>query len=194
MIPGKMKTVHVVEREEWRDWLKANGKKEKEIWLVFFKKHTGKVRLAYEDAVEEALCFGWIDSIAKRLDDERYVQKFTPRKKGSNWSERNIARAKKMIAAGLMADAGLALIDATLLQRRPGPSPAKAAGKRPIPAFIADALAGDDRARVFFDSLAPSARNLYVGWVDSAKKEETKQRRLAEMLANLRAKTKLGLK
>jgi len=188
------KTLHVSGRKAWRRWLQKNHRREKEIWLIYYRKETGRQRIPYHEAVEEALCFGWIDSIVKRLDDERYVQKFTPRKKGSNWSERNIARAKKMIAAGLMADAGLALIDATLLQRRPGPSPAKAAGKRPIPAFIADALAGDDRARVFFDSLAPSARNLYVGWVDSAKKEETKQRRLAEMLANLRAKTKLGLK
>ena len=79
-----MKTLHVTKRREWRAWLQANGGKEKEIWLVFYKKHTGKARLAYDDAVEEALCFGWIDSIVKRLDEERYAQKFTPRNRGSH--------------------------------------------------------------------------------------------------------------
>ena len=78
-----MKTLHVVERRRWRAWLKANGGKEKEIWLVFYKKHTGQARLAYDDAVEEAICFGWIHSIIKRLDEERYAQKFTPRNSGS---------------------------------------------------------------------------------------------------------------
>ncbi len=189
-----MKTLHVTERREWRKWLAANGEKEREIWLIFYKRHTGRKRLEYGDAVEEAICFGWIDSIIKRLDGERYAQKFTPRNRGSKWSDLNIARAKKMIAAGLMTPAGSASIDSALFNRKPEPSPAKAAGNRPVPRYIAAALDGDERARTFFDSLAPSYRRLYIGWVDSAKREETRRKRLAEMLDSLRAGRKLGMK
>jgi uncharacterized protein YdeI (YjbR/CyaY-like superfamily) len=187
-----MKTLHVTERDEWRAWLQANGGREKEIWLVFFKRHTGKARLEYEDAVEEALCFGWIDSIIRRLDDERYAQKFTPRKPNSNWSALNIARAKKMIAAGRMTPVGAAFVDTGQL-RRPPAKPAGAAAEK-VPAYFLAALAADEKARTFFTNLAPSYRRLYVRWVDSAKKEETRQRRLAEALATLRAGRKLGLK
>jgi len=189
-----MKTLHLVKREEWRRWLRANGDRKKEIWLVFYKRHTGKKRLEYDDAVEEAICFGWIDSTIRRLDEERYAQKFTPRKAGSRWSDLNITRAKKMIAAKQMTPAGRVFIDSSLLRRRPAPSPARAAEGKPVPSYIADALAGDEKAQAFFDSLAPSYRRLYIGWVDSAKKEDTRKRRLAEMLATLRAGRKLGMK
>ncbi len=123
-----MKTLHVTERLEWRAWLQANGEKEKEIWLVFYRKHTGKKILVYDEAVEEALCFGWIDSIIKRLDEKTYARKFTPRNRGSKWSELNMARAKKMIAAGLMTPVGSALIDPGLLRNKRVPRPASPAG------------------------------------------------------------------
>jgi uncharacterized protein YdeI (YjbR/CyaY-like superfamily) len=187
-----MKTLHVLGREEWRGWLQANGGSEKEIWLVFFKRHTGKARLEYDDAVEEALCFGWIDSIVKRLDDERYAQKFTPRRPGSNWSTLNLARAKKMIAARLMTPSGSLLIAPGSL-RRPPARPSAEAGEK-IPAYFAAALVNDPKAQSFFAGLAPSYQRLYVRWVDNAKREETRQRRLAEALATLRAGRKLGMK
>jgi uncharacterized protein YdeI (YjbR/CyaY-like superfamily) len=189
-----MKTLHITERAAWRAWLKANGGKDKEIWLVFYKKHTGKVRLAYDDAVEEALCFGWIDSTVKRLDDETYARKFTPRSPGSLWSELNIGRAKKMIAAGSMTAAGLAMIDPAHLRSTRRPRPANPPEDLSIPPYIRAGLDADEKAGFFFKNLAPSYRRLYVRWVDSAKKDETKQRRLAEMLATLRAGRKLGLK
>jgi uncharacterized protein YdeI (YjbR/CyaY-like superfamily) len=187
-----MKTLHVTGRDEWRAWLRANGGKEKEIWLVFFKKHTGKTRLAYDDAVEEAICHGWIDSIVRRLDEEKYVQKFTPRNRGSKWSDLNVLRAKKMIAAGRMTRSGSALLEPGLL-RRP-PARPKAAGEEKIPAYFLAALDADPKARAFFAGLAPSYQRLYVRWVDCAKKEGTRQRRLAEALTTLRAGRKLGLK
>jgi uncharacterized protein YdeI (YjbR/CyaY-like superfamily) len=188
-----MKTLHVVGREKWRRWLETNGTRTKEIWLVFFKKHTGKARLEYDDAVEEALCFGWIDSIVRRLDEERYAQKFTPRHPGSNWSDLNIARAKKMIAAGRMTAAGRALIRPGILRRKPA-AKIKAAVDVVIPGHLLAALDSDPKARAFFSGLAPSYRRLYVRWVDSAKQEETRQRRLAEAIATLRAGRKLGMK
>lgn len=186
--------MHVTARCDWRAWLESHHETEKEIWLVFHKRHTGKARLAYDDAVEEAICFGWIDSIIKRLDEQTYVQKFTPRNRSSRWSSLNIERAKKLIASGLMIPAGLAKIDTSLLARKAEPRPAKRARNFVIPAFILEALAADRPARDFFQTLAPSYRRLFCGWVASAKKEETRQKRLAEMLATLRSRRKLGLK
>jgi uncharacterized protein YdeI (YjbR/CyaY-like superfamily) len=189
----RMKTLHVTERSEWRAWLQANGGKEKEIWLVFYKKHTGKARLTYDDAVEEALCSGWIDSTVRRLDEERYAQKFTPRNRNSKWSDLNIERAKKMIITGRMTPAGRAVIEPAILSRKPAPK-APRANDVTIPPYILAGLAADGKARTYFDSLASSYRRLYVRWVASAKNEETRKRRLVEMLATLRAGRKLGMK
>jgi uncharacterized protein YdeI (YjbR/CyaY-like superfamily) len=93
-------TLHVVFRKEWRDWLKKNYKIEKEIWLVYYKKDSGKPRIPYNDAVEEALCFGWIDSTVKRLDSERFAQKFSPRKPGSAYSQANKERLTRLVENG----------------------------------------------------------------------------------------------
>ena len=88
------KTLHITNRKDWRDWLKKNYKTEKEIWLVYHKKATGKPRIEYNDAVEEALCFGWIDSIVKTLDEEHTVQRFSPRKPKAKYSQANIERLR----------------------------------------------------------------------------------------------------
>lgn len=101
------KTLHVTTKQEWRAWLKKNYNKEPVIWLVFYKKASGKPRLSYIDALNEALCFGWIDSTAKRIDDEKYCQKFTPRRKGSPLSQMNKERVRLLIAEKKMTQAGL---------------------------------------------------------------------------------------
>ncbi|MGB2982026.1 MAG: hypothetical protein WBC77_12350, partial [Candidatus Zixiibacteriota bacterium] len=101
------KTLYVTNRDDWRAWLRKNHSSQKEVWLIYYKKHTGKPRIPYDDAVEEALCYGWIDSTIKRIDEEKYAQKFTPRSEKSNWSELNKRRAKKMIREGRMTQAGL---------------------------------------------------------------------------------------
>ncbi|MCK4673300.1 hypothetical protein KAT67_04885, partial [candidate division WOR-3 bacterium] len=103
------KKLYVTNRDDWHAWLKKNHATKKEIWLVYYKKHTGKPRIPYNDAVEEALCYGWIDSIVKRLNNEKYAQKYTPRRAKSIWSRLNIERAKKMISQGKMTKTGLAL-------------------------------------------------------------------------------------
>jgi uncharacterized protein YdeI (YjbR/CyaY-like superfamily) len=95
-----VQTLHVADRKEWRDWLKKNYKIEKEIWLVYYKKDSGKPRILYNDAVEEALCFGWIDSTVKRLDSERFAQKFSPRKPGSPYSQANKERLARLVENG----------------------------------------------------------------------------------------------
>ena len=187
------KTLHVTNREDWRAWLKENHDKEQEVWLIFYKKHTGKPVIPYDDAVEEALCFGWIDSIIKRMDDEKFSRKFTPRKADSKWSELNKKRVKKMIQQGRMTEDGVVLINA-----------AKKSGKweevisQPkelnIPPGIKDAISANKKAWENFNQLAPSHQRQYIGWITTAKKEETRQRRLKEALEILAQGKKLGMK
>ncbi len=94
------KTLYVTNREDWRNWLEEHYRSAVEIWLVFYRKQTGQPRIPYNDAVEEALCFGWIDSIVKNLDQERYAQRFTPRTRQSKFSQTNKERLKKLIERG----------------------------------------------------------------------------------------------
>jgi len=104
------KTLYVSDRKAWRSWLAKNHDKEKEIWLVYPKKHTGKPRIPYNDAVEEALCFGWIDSTTKKIDDKKFAQRFTPRRAKSKLSQMNKERIRMLIAQKKMTDAGLEAI------------------------------------------------------------------------------------
>lgn len=101
------KTLYVTSRKSWRAWLVKNHMKKKEIWLVYYRKHTGRPSIPYDVAVEEALCYGWIDSTAKKIDDRRYAQRFTPRRPGSNLSDINRARIKGLIGKGKMRRVGL---------------------------------------------------------------------------------------
>ncbi len=176
-------------RDSWRAWLGQNHGDAREVWLVFFKKHTGEPCISYDAAVEEALCFGWIDSLIRRLDDDRYARKFTPRVDVKKWSASNLDRVERLVASGRMTDIGLSKIDPDVQPQAPS-----SALPLEIPRFFADALAQDDAAREFFDQLAPSYRSNFVGWVCSAKREETRRKRLEEALTLLRQNKKLGMK
>ena len=187
------KTLHVTNRNEWRAWLKENFDKEKETWLIFYKKHTGKPGIPYGDAVEEALCFGWIDSIIKRIDEETYARKFTPRKNNSKWSELNKQRAGKMIKEDRMTETGLAKITAAKKngkwEQRVPPRE-----KLIIPPEMEKELSSNTKAWENFNNLAPSYKKQYIGWIASAKKEETKKKRLKEAVEILAQNKKLGMK
>jgi len=180
-------------RDEWRAWLKENHDAQKGIWLIYYKKHTGKPSIRYDDSVEEALCFGWVDGVIKRLDDERCARKFTPRKGKSRWSESNKKRAEKMIDEGKMTEEGLARI---LEARENGEwSKMRQVSKElTVPQYIGAALAKNRKASEFFEKLANSYKRQIVLWVSSAKKEETRMKRLAEVLGLLEQNKKLGLK
>ncbi|MHC4226805.1 MAG: YdeI/OmpD-associated family protein [Planctomycetota bacterium] len=188
-----MKQLYATNRSQWRDWLSRHHAAETGIWLIFYKKGTSKPTIQYEAAVEEALCFGWIDSIIKRIDAVKYVRKFTPRKDSSNWSELNKKRAAKMIKEGKMTDTGLARIQAakkTGLWDQDG---------RPqisfdVPPEFAKALARNKKAKKNFDKLAASYRKHYIGWIAAAKRPETKKRRIDESIALLEKGKKLGMK
>ena len=100
------KTYYAKDRNSWRTGLEKNHKSKKEIWLVYYKKNSNKSRVEYSDAVKEALCFGWIDSTAKSIDEEKYAQRFTPRRKGSKWSSLNVKYYKELEKLGLVSDEG----------------------------------------------------------------------------------------
>lgn len=183
-----IRTLELETRREWRDWLREHHAAESEIWLVFPKRHTGLPAMSYDDAVEEALCFGWVDSLVKRLDEDRFARKFTPRKPDSRWSTINRRRYESLRARGLLEPAGI--------ER----APTDRSGDAPSPRdwellpYIENRLREDPRVWEFFQRLPPSERRAYVGWIDSAKKRETKERRLAEAVSLLSAGKKLGLK
>ena len=185
--------LHVTSREDWRSWLQKNHDSEKEIWLVYYKKHTGQPRVLYNDAVEEALCFGWIDSIVKTIDDETYMQKFTPRKAKSNWSDSNKKRVARLINSGEMTSAGLTPIETA---RANGCWDKVIASTRSIemPAELKEALCANNEAREFFTGLSQSCKRQYMGWIGSAKKPETRQKRTKESISLLCKKQKLGMK
>lgn len=188
MSSKNFKTLDVRSRPEWRNWLQEHYDSESEIWLVFHKRHTAEASISYDCAVEEALCFGWIDSIVTRLDDDRYARKFTPRKPDSRWSTINRQRYADLKASRLLAAPGLERAPTG----RSGDAPRPSASA--IPSYIEKQLKADARAWEYFGRLAPSYRRLYVGWIDSAKREETKKKRLREAISLLAAGKKLGLK
>ena len=150
--------------------------------MISFKKHTGQSRVAYAEAVEEALCFGWIDSVANVLDDDRSMQWFSPRKPGSGWSRLNKTRIEQLLAAGLMAPAGLAKIEAA---KRDGSWTAlDAAQALQIPPDLTAALAANATAQSYFDAFPPSVKRAILEWIGHAKKPETRAKRIEETVAS----------
>lgn len=184
-----METLDVRTRGEWRRWLRANHDAQSAIWLVFHKRASGVACLDYDAAVEEALCFGWIDSLIKRLDDVRYARKFTPRKPDSKWSAINRRRYADLESRGLLAAPGRRRAPTG----RSGDAPPLSAFAK-TPAYIEAGLRAEPNAWRHFERLAPSYRRAYIGWIDSAKRQETKQRRLRQALEMLTAGKTLGLK
>lgn len=162
-----MKTLYVTEREEWRRWLAEHHDKESEVWLIYYRKETGNPRLPYNDAVEEALCFGWIDSIQRKIDDERFAQRFSPRQKGSNWSEMNKERLRRLIAEDRMTPAGLAAAGNALSDE-----------SFTVPPDILEALEEDGQAWENFQRFPDAYKRIRIGYIEGARKrpEEFKKR------------------
>jgi uncharacterized protein YdeI (YjbR/CyaY-like superfamily) len=186
MTTGLM-TLQVRSRQQWRTWLAKHHASSPGVWLVRDRAHTGVKSMPYEDTVREALCFGWIDSLVKRLDDDRYVLKVTPRQPTSKWSDINRKRWAELKAAGLLTSAGLAAAPT-----------ANSYAPRPVipdlPVYIAKALKADVKAWAFFRELAPTYRRNFVVWIHTAKRPETRERRIRESIRLLAAGKKLGLK
>ncbi|MBI3815352.1 MAG: YdeI/OmpD-associated family protein [Nitrospinae bacterium] len=152
------KTLYITERKEWRKWLIRHHDTEKEIWLVYYKKDSGKPSLLYNDAVDEALCFGWIDSMIKKIDGESRAQRFTPRRPKSQFSEMNKERVRRLIKEGKMTPAGLIAAGDISIE------------KFDISSDILKALKSDKQIWQNFQSFPESYKRIRVGWIDRARK------------------------
>jgi uncharacterized protein YdeI (YjbR/CyaY-like superfamily) len=184
-------TFHAPDQAAWRNWLAKNAASANEIWLIYYKAGTGKSGISYNDSLEEALCFGWVDSIIQKIDEEKYARKFTPRKAGSKWSELNKHLVAKLVQQGRMTAAGLATIDFPLSE---APAARPKRPKLPLPDWLKAGLMTSPGAWENFQHLAPSHQRNYIGWISDAKKEETRQRRIQEAIARLEKNETLGLK
>jgi uncharacterized protein YdeI (YjbR/CyaY-like superfamily) len=186
-------SISVSDRKEWRSWLTQNHAREEEVWLAYYKKHTGKATVSYIDSVKEALCFGWIDGLKRRIDDERYAHRFTPRKANSKWSPQNIRLAEELIESGEMTKAGLMAFE----QRVPYDQELQKALKAkelPLAAETEQGLKTSRKAWRNFNQLSAGYRKQYVAWLQSAKRPETRKKRLQEAISLLEENKKLGMK
>jgi len=179
--------------KEWRAWLGENHDKEAELWLIFYKKETGKPTLEYEAAVEEALCFGWVDSIIKKIDEQQFARKFTPRKDDSKWSPLNKSRVERLIKSGRMTKIGLAKIE-TAKANGMWDQPDRPEISFDLPEDFQLALEENQQAGIFFKQLAPSYKKQYIGWIQVAKRAETRAKRIKESIELLAKGEKLGMK
>lgn len=184
---GTLIKLDVRTRGEWRRWLAKHHASSPGVWLLRHKQHTGVTSMPYEDLVREALCFGWVDSLIKRLDEKLYAIKVTPRQPTSKWSDPNRKRWKELQAAGLLATPGL---EAAPTANRYAPKP-----KVPeLPAYIGTAFKTDAKAWTFFQALSARNRRDFVVWIHTAKRVETRERRIREAIELLSSGKKLGLK
>lgn len=174
-------TFYAKDRAEWRHWLEQNHASSRGVWLVYYKKDSGKPRVSYGEAVEEALCFGWVDSRPNALDDERYLQLFSPRKPGSPWSKLNKQRVEKLTEHGAMTPAGLEKVEAA---KRDGSwGKWDAVEELVVPADLEEALCADKAAGENFQAFSRSSKKNILWWIESAKHPKTRSKRIGETVA-----------
>jgi uncharacterized protein YdeI (YjbR/CyaY-like superfamily) len=176
--------LYVKSRDSWRAWLQKNHSTARDVWLIYYKVGSGKPRIPYEDAVEEALCFGWIDGQVKRIDSEKHMQRFSPRRKGSVWAESNIKRVRKLMRLGKMAPAGLEAFRGHEAKRVPQ--------NIGIPNDVERALKARGKAWESFQNWPPSHRKHFLWWIISSRTQETRERRIREVAERAAENRKLG--
>jgi uncharacterized protein YdeI (YjbR/CyaY-like superfamily) len=182
--------VHLERREDWREWLAEHHASADGVWLVSWKQATGRPALGYDAAVEEALCFGWIDSLARSLDEERGMLLFTPRKRGSRWSRLNKERVARLEAAGLIEPAGAAVIEAA---RADGSwSALDDVENLVVPDDLAAAFAARPGAADHWEQFPRSVKRGILEWILDAKRPETRARRIEEVAAEAAAGRRPG--
>lgn len=179
-MPRDLPSVQPKSRKAWRAWLQKHHAASTGVWLVYAKKHTGIPSLTYSDAVEEALCFGWIDSLIHPIDDSFFRQVFTPRTKKSAWSAVNRKRVERLVAAGLMTEAGLALI--THAKKTGRWEAHMAAESLTIPPELKKALKANPSAKKNWPTYTESQRKMFLYRVNGAKRPETRAKRIARVI------------
>ena len=176
----------------WRKWLAQNHHNAKEAWLIFYKKHSGKTGISYDEALEEALCFGWIDGKMQGIDEEKYMIRYTPRKAKSVWSKINKEKALRLLESGRMTDAGMAKIEEA---KKNGNWDSAYTNRETdeLPLDLKNALMQEKDAWYNFQRFANSYRNNYIGWVNGAKSENTRKRRIGEVVKRSSMNKKPGV-
>ncbi len=179
LLPKEKAHFYTHNREEWRRWLEANHDTSSGVWLVCFKKNSSKRGVSYAEAVEEALCFGWIDSKANALDEESYIQLFSPRRPKSPWSKLNKLRVNKLVEQCLMTQEGIDVIEAS---KKDGSWYAyDMIEELRIPSDLERVLSANQVAITHFKSLSKSSKKQILWWIQSAKQEETRQKRIDQV-------------
>lgn len=187
-------TLYVTNRKEWRAWLAKHHKTKKEIWLVYYRKDSGKPRIPYNDAVEEALCYGWIDSTYKPIDGASHAQRFSPRRKGSPVSPMNKERIRRLIAKKKMTKAGMESIGHELTEDLSKKSASKQLKKFELPDDIRDALQADPIVWKNYQKFPESYKRIRIGWIDSARnRPEEFEKRLRYFVKMTRAGKRYGM-
>ena len=187
MDDDKIKKFYAKNRKEWRKWLLKNHKKEGKVNLIKYKKHTGKPSLTSKEAMEEAICFGWIDTTIKKLDEERYMQRFSKRSKNSRWSKNTLKYGKILIKKGKMAKAGMEAYKKGLKKK---PLDHKLSKNPKTPEDLIKKL--NKKAKQNFDKMAPSYRRFYIWWIENAKRTETRKRRIKHVVERVKEGKKFG--
>jgi len=168
-------------RSEWRSWLEENPTRGKGVWLTLYKKGSSLEGLRYDEAVEEATCYGWIDGRMQSVDGDRFRQWFSPRRRNSPWSNLNRGRAERMMEAGLMAEAGYAEVEKAKANGRWESSYTSRVAPE-VPDDLIEALRGDEGAWANWEAFTNSVKLMYARWVLDAKREETRARRISEVV------------
>ena len=186
------KTLYFKNKYKWRTWLEKNHDKLNEIWLIHYKKSLNKQGLNHQDAVEEAICYGWIDSKLKKIDEERFILRYSPRKLKSVWSKINKETAEKMIQKGKMTKAGLEKIN---LAKKQGfwQNAYTNKIKEKLPSDLKNALLSNKIAWNNFQNFANSYRNTYIGWIKNAKTDLTRSKRICEVVKRSKDNKKPGI-
>jgi len=184
-----VKTIHPKNKETWRIWLAKNHDKETKIGLIIWKKHTGKTTISHRESMDEAICFGWIDTIVKKLDEDRYIRYFSRRNKNSSWSKNTLSYAKQLIKNKKMTAAGL---DFYKLGLKKKPLDHGLEKNPSVPEELKKALNKNKIAKNNFEHLASSHRKAYLRWLLKAKRSETKEKRIKTIIARSEKGLSLG--
>jgi uncharacterized protein YdeI (YjbR/CyaY-like superfamily) len=175
---------------EWHDWLALNHAKEKEAWLVIHKKNSRRIGINYGHALEEALCYGWIDGKMKSIDKDTFILRFSPRKPRSVWARTNKETSERLITAGRMTAAGLAVIEEAK-ENGTWDNAYTNRVKDKVPAELETELSRNSTAHTNFHKFANSYRNMYIGWINAAKTDETRRKRIEKVVELSAANKKL---
>jgi uncharacterized protein YdeI (YjbR/CyaY-like superfamily) len=174
----ELERYYAKDRRDWRQWLEKNHATSPGVWLIYYKQTTGQPHVEYSDAVEEALCFGWVDSKPNTLDDERYMQLFSPRNPKSPWSRLNKQRVEKLIEQGLMTEAGLKLIE--VAKQNGAWTIYDTIEDLTMPEDLEKALSANPTAHANFQAFSNSSKKNILWWIQSAKQPATRAKRIEE--------------